>query len=790
MLKYILLLPFLFFNLYALEISLDSAKENFQTYSILHLKESQNFLCQEEHNDFDEVTQIICAFSKKPSQKIRKIQNNFFTIDTKIQNNTFFLIIEPNYKMKLFPMVFNLIEEADVYQADVKISSHWMIIGYKEKLPYINNKKSIKGLNLPFTMAKDTLPYVGGLDIKGYPVHLKKVQDVTDYLKIKKYFKNKKYSECLSLINDVIFTYPNSLFKAELLFYQIKVYSKLHDYDNLVEFSKVYLREYSSDENVPEVLSLTADAYAKIGLNIDADYFFDRLFSEHKDSIYCQWGYIYKGEMLEASGGSKEAVKFYKKALKETESIDVAATAAYRLALYYSVNGKMKESSKYSMKIVKALPKFFMNEFKSSLDLVHTFVDHKDYLTATAIAKVLLDEMSKKDDEYERLLRDRAIWLTKTADRDEALKALNKYLSEYKDGEFEEEIRVAKDSMFFTTSDENLTTKLQRYDSLIDEYRDSSIGNKAIYAKAKLLLHNNMYRELLAFKEPLLALDNEKFKDTKEIISDGVKGLMKKLLTENSCGDVVNLSNKYKITLASKWDEKLYKCAESGADIALSKKLIDKNIGSKNIQQREKWLFRDIKINFMMSKYNEVLSGSQDLISLIGDEKEVEKNTKYREVYRYIFDSYQRLSNEQKMLSIIDKLETIYGINYTDIDRYVAIVGIGSKMMDNNIIIKYATDIMNLQKRTFSYTQTPYVEFTLYQAYITDEYYEKALAVIISLDDRDLSKNDRSRQKYLLGNVYSRLWRDDEAQVAYQESIDADSNSAWAKLAKSAKGLR
>jgi len=789
LLKY-LLLPILFFNLYALEISLDSAKENFQTYSILHFKNSENFLCQENRNDFEEVTEIVCAFSKKPSQKIRKIQNNFFTIDSKIQKNTFFLIIIPNYKIKLFPMVFNLIDETDIYQSNVKISAHWMIIGYKDRLPYINNQKKNKGLNLPFTMEKDTLPYVGGLDIKGYPVHLKKVQDVTDYLKIKKYYKKKKYSECLNLINDVILAYPNSLFKAELLFYQIRVYSKLNDYDNVVELSKVYLREYSSDENVPEVLSLTANAYSKIGLNIDADYFFDRLFSEHKNSVYCKWGYIYKGEMLEDSGGSKQAVKFYKRALKETKNIEVASTAAYRLALYYSEVGKIKESAKYSMKIVKAYPSFFMNEFKKSLDMLYTLADSSDYITATSIAKVMLNEMNKKDDEYERLLRDRAIWLTKTDKKTEALGALNKYLDEYKEGDFDEEIRVAKDSMFFATSEDNLSVKIEKYNNLIDEYSENDIGKKAIYAKAKLFLEKNMYRDVLAFKDSLLSLDKKIYKDTEDIIFNSAKGLMKESLNVDRCQDALTLSHQYNIILSSNWDEKLYRCSERGADVTLAKSLIDKNIKSKNIEERKKWLYRHIKIDFMMSKYDDVIAGSKDLITLIEDEIDLGKNKKYREIYRYLFDTYKRTYNSQKMLSMIDKIERIYGSNYKDIERYVSVMAIGSKLRDDNIIIKYATDIMKLQQQTSAYTQSPYVEFTLYQAYISSEYYEKALVVINSLDSVDLSNTDRARQKYLLGTVYSRLWRDDEAQVAYQQSIDADSSSAWAKLAKSAKGRR
>ena len=97
--------------------------------------------------------------------------------------------------------------------------------------------------------------------------------------------------------------------------------------------------------------------------------------------------------------------------------------------------------------------------------------------------------------------------------------------------------------------------------------------------------------------------------------------------------------------------------------------------------------------------------------------------------------------------------------------------------------------MVKIQNSSSSYAQSPFVEFTLYQSYLNIQDLTKALKIIKSLDSVELDKQTRARQKYLLGSVLSKLWRDEEAQVAYQESIDADSESAWAKLAASAKGI-
>ena len=141
------------------------------------------------------------------------------------------------------------------------------------------------------------------------------------------------------------------------------------------------------------------------------------------------------------------------------------------------------------------------------------------------------------------------------------------------------------------------------------------------------------------------------------------------------------------------------------------------------------------------------------------------------------------------MIDSMADIEKIYKQDYIDIERYVTVMAVGSERKDSNLVIEYAKKIINIQKASQSFAQSPFVEFTLYQAYIDKEKYNEALDVIKSLDNIELSNANRSRQKYLLGSVYDRLWRDDDAKQAYQEAIDADKGSAWAKLAEGAKGI-
>ena len=782
MFRYIILLAFLSLYSFALEISIDSAKDNFIKYATLQISDKDRFVCESIKDNFDVTQEIICAFSKKPSQKIEYIQNDFFKVNSFYKGDTFFISIKPFYKLKLLANIFDLTQDKTVFSADVKLAKSWTIIGYKEKFPLLKNEqKNELSLDLPYFQDKDMMPYVGSLDLKGNPVYIKKVEDVTEYLKIKRYFESKKYDEALELIDEVLQKYPHTLFKAELIYYKIKLYDRLKDYENVISYAKEYLREYSGDEKIPEVLALMARAYVKLGQNTDADYFFDRLFSEHRGNVYAQWGYIYKGEMLEESGGTRKAIEYYKKALYETKNLEVAAAAAYHLANIL-LEKSPKKAAKYALKIIKAKPSYFMHNLKKSINMMNKLADAKEYATAAAIAKAMLQAMGPGYDEYETILKDRALWLAKSDNKKAALKALNEYLKKFPDGDYINQIQIVKDSLFFENDELNSSEKLKEYDKLIAEYSGDTIANKALYEKAKLLLQQKKYAVVLDMQDALKKLDPQEYKEVDTIIKKAAVGMMEESLASKNCKNVLVIANDYNITLSDRWDDGIYRCAMKGADFKLSKSIALKNLESKNLQNRKKWLYRYMKIDFETGNYSEMVDVAKDLIKLIDNIKK----SPYKDVYRYLFDAYERLEQKDKMMQTMAKIEEIFGLSYKDIDRYVAMVRLGAERKDDNIIIKYAKKVMDIQKRSNSHAQSPYIEFVLYGAYIDRGEYNNALQVIRSLDNVALSKSDRARQKYLLGMVLSKLWRDSEAKKAYSAAIKADPNSAWAKLAKSA----
>ncbi|HEX5623797.1 MAG TPA: flagellar protein, partial [Sulfuricurvum sp.] len=111
------------------------------------------------------------------------------------------------------------------------------------------------------------------------------------------------------------------------------------------------------------------------------------------------------------------------------------------------------------------------------------------------------------------------------------------------------------------------------------------------------------------------------------------------------------------------------------------------------------------------------------------------------------------------------------------------------KRKDDAMIQNYAQKVTALQGRTKTYTQSPFIEFTLAQSLMNQDKNKDALQILKSLDGRKLTAEQRSRQKYLVGSLEMTMGRIKEAKAAFDASIKANKGSAWGKLAKDALGL-
>ena len=76
-------------------------------------------------------------------------------------------------------------------------------------------------------------------------------------------------------------------------------------------------------------------------------------------------GVIYKGDQLAEAGSWKKALKFYNKALNETDDTDLASIAAFKIAQYYLNYGKRDKAKEYLVKIIEGNSKYFYEHFET-----------------------------------------------------------------------------------------------------------------------------------------------------------------------------------------------------------------------------------------------------------------------------------------------------------------------------------------------------------------------------------------------------------------------------------------
>ena len=774
----------LFLPLGAMELSIQSGKEEGSPFSVLHLRDKTPFACEAVKDEFGDEKRVECHFSVSSVKTFSPINNRFFTVKGAASPKGYTLTITPKAKMKLSPVSFNLSRDPQTFFAPVKNASHWTVVGYGSKLPLISPSAS-STFNFPIKLTKETVPYVGGLDLNGNPVKLTQAEDVSDYLQMKKAFEAKNYEKVIELSEYVLKNYPESIFRNELMLYRMRALHQQEEYEKLLETAKQFLRDYSSDSNVAEVLAYTANAYTRLGQSADADYFFDRLFDEHPGSPYAAEGMIYKARGLEAAGSPRRAMQFYQKALEISPDVSIASKAAFRLAQLELDNGNTENAKQYVEKILKANPDYMGEVRSEAMNMADTFAYRKEETTGIRILETLLKGTERKSPEHEALLHTLGLRLAQAGKEKEALKRFNEYLDTYKFGDYAGEVRRAKDGLFFEEKEGNVSEGLQKYDDLIARYGDDSVGRKALYKKAQLLLKQDKYREVLDLENELYRLDTTEYPEAHKLISQSAIGLEKRYLKEGKCSEAMELQKMYRIKLLPQWDALLYECALKTAQYPLAKKIAQPHLKSKSLQERQVWLSRLVRTHFALGEYKEALKGGEELIDLLG----VEKNPSLNGVYRTVFDASWRLNDGERMIRHIKAIESVFPTDFKDVERYTKMVALGLSRKDESMVQNYARKVMALQQRTKTYTQSPYIEFTLAQSLQNVGKDAEALKVLKSLDGRKLSGERRSRQQYLIGAIAQSLGQKNQARAAFDASIKADKNSAWAKLAKDALGL-
>ncbi len=715
--------------------------------------------------------------------------NEFFRISFRNERGRFLCEIVPKKRSKIFPLPKPLHEDGIVPAKRVSLSSHWTIIGYESKLPYLGEKRGSKdSINFPFDLKDYAIPSIGPVDINGNPVFMKKNRDVERFMSIKSAFKSKKYKRAYDLATEALELHPDSIFASDFLRYKIKALAEEDMKENaeeIIKLGKIFIKRYTSDEYLPEVLLILARVYSATGFESDANYFFDRLIEEHKGSRFADLGLIYLGDQLYINGKTKEAMKRYLEAYYGTKDVDIASLAAYKLAIRYFDTSKPEKAKEYIQKIWEKNPGFLLKEKSDSHDIAKRLASNGYYDLAIEIDRALLNRLKKLDDLYEEILFEIAQWYDEKGDIKEAIKWYERYLDEFSYGEYSDKVKESLDALFVTSDETNETKALEKFETLMREYRGGPIAQKALLAKAKLLFEKGRYEDVLELSSSIESIDDEALKNEGvEILRSAAEALFVRSAKKGECKSAISMIERYGVKPSEKYDEFLYDCYEKYAKYEDALKIAKNRVRNSKLQSREVWLCRVVHSLAELERFNEAKVAAEDLMKLTGK--------KSRNCASLMWDLVKALHDTgpyEKEMALVKEMSELYGDDIGMAEVYRAAYDSAKKEGDELQQLWLIKKVLELQKSKGVHPYSPWAEFEAIRLYKKRGNMKQALNIAKSIERLKLKGEQRARWLYELGSLQLSLGKKSEAKESFKECALQSDGGPWRKLCKDALTL-
>ncbi len=777
-------------QLFALNIILNSAKENGLPYAVLHIKDSEFIECKTIKLPLDKKS-YICKVDKIVKTPLFKKDLRLVSIDFLEKKKEFYIKIDPKVYSRIIPINEYLYKKSEVTsELSHDKTHHWVILLFNQA-PF-GEREDEDGINFPVTYEKYIKPSIGAVDLNGAPISYAKSKDINYYLDIQKEFNNEDYESTIKDVDRVLKEYPHTIFKSELLLYKLRALdisinkniapiSEEYTTSDILKLAKSWMKEFSSDENIPEVLYILAKNYLKSGSTSDANYFLDILVTEHENSKYTKKAILYFADSLFNKNEKEKAIKLYEDVLYSAKDMDIASEAAIRIAKSKISIGKSSEAKEYLQKVLKANKEYLLKDMDATHKLAKKLARNKLYETAANIADLLYSSIKDKYDERrELLLKESGDWYAKAGEINRAYERYTLYKKEYKDGNYIDEVNRALDELFFKLKDTNGTKLLKYYDTLIERY-DDEIRDKAIIAKAKLLFKDKEYEKVLKMQNLLKEADDKNSTVTKELISKSALKLVGQLIKEDKCIDGIELIERYDVDIASCKDrDKLYECLIISSRYKKAEKLVLKGLNSKKLEDKFKWMQRALEVYSLMHRYEKVLELKKDLFTLA----KILKKSIGAKYYRYVFEADFALEKYDEALDVAKILQKRYPKDIKNLEIYFKIVKYADKKEDDLLLAKYAKKILDMEKSFKVYPYRPDVEFLYIDALKRLNRLNDAKDIALSLVNDKISANIRVRAYYLLGEISYKQDKKEDAKEYFKKCVKIDVKSSWKSLCK------
>ena len=791
--KAILILLLISVQTYALELVLNSGKESKTNYAILHVMDAKPFDCQ-MLVDALETKHYICKISRPISKPIESKKMKLAQIDFYEKEGEFYITVEPKVDSKLVPVEESLYLTTEILgKPKEKLYSHWTILLYEK--PLYSEKPVQDSLDFPVEFPKYQKPYIGALDLNGAPISYAQSKDIQLYMDIKQSYKSGYYEGVIKDVKRVLSMFPNSILRRELELFHMRAMDKIlsskvdekgdlpFNNSDLAAIGKHWTKEFASDENLPEVLMMMTKAYIKLGSKSDTNYFIDILVSEHPDSIFTKRAILLYADNLFIKKEKDKAQKLYLDVLYSAQDLDIASEAAIRLSDHQMDAGKMKEAKDYLLKVLNVNASFLLKDKEASYKLARHLFEHRLYDLAAKVIDLLLDNTPKKDENRPLWIKESGDWHAKANEVQEAYNRYQEYLAEYKNtGDHVQEVTESLDELFFKLKDNNETELLNHYEKLIQNY-NNEIGQKALIEKAKILLKQGKYEDVLALQKALSNVP-DKF-DTKgdELIYEAAKMLAIKQLEQNECQNAVSLIENYKLHIEeAQHEEKLFQCFMRTSRFENAKEISSAHLKDSVLKSRYYWAQRQVHVLYALGKYQEALDFKEDLKTLSFTIREKIG----LETIRDLFFAQVKLKNIEGAASLGDSIKILYPDEASNLDIYYEVMKLAMDAKNDLLVVNYAQMILEMQQKFKSNALTPAVELSYIEALRRLERDAEALKIAESLMNKpSIGNKDKIRIYYHAGELSLKLKENAKAKDYFMRCVttpDTSDNNSWKNI--------
>jgi len=752
-------------------LTLNEAKDTNKTFSILHVKDSEPFLCQlTRQDDFKEI--VVCQFSQSITTAISKSNSDF-----SITSSGNKLKIIPKSKVKLQAIQDDFITSDVVKSLSNTEQKHWIIVAYKDDIALFQNSKR-EGLNFDIVFNPRELPFIGSLDLDGLPIVQK--ADAVAMRQIRNSYQKKDLEQVISLADKEL-SQKGATYAHEEKLYKLRAMDKLAwemgeesdvDTDELIELAQEWIDENPSSKYLPEVLMYISKTYYKRGYTAKGDEYSDILKDEFASNKFNLIAQLHKADMVyQNRKRRKEALKIYKDVLYDTDDVNLASKAASKLTEKYLQMGQVDKAEEFYTKVVDANKAYIQSHLKEAYGFAKEFAQAKKYEIAIKIVGLFLEV--KENPHADEMRKDIAYWYELSGDKKAGFTLYKQYLKDYPKSEYIGFVKSRLDKILLDIDEKNETKKIANIDNILKNYSDDPIYKKALIEKAKILIEDGKYEELFALEKPLKENGGEKF------LAFGAQKKIGEDLQKDNCKDAIYLKDEYNVTVKPKHDEKFFNCLMRTAQYKEALEITKKHKDEKDLKRRLLWLYHALKAYSKLDHNKEVIMIGEDIEKL----SIMLQTIKYNDiVYEKAIAYYNLQKYDDMMLREVEKVEQFFPKNIRNIDLFNKVLRYAKSSKNDLLIVKYAQKIIELQKQHKIDDYSPTVEIDLVNALKRLKQYDKALKEDVKLLYIKLTDAQRANVLFLAGDLSLKLSKQKEAKEFFIKCGEIVEDSSWQRL--------